>query len=257
MKKNIIVIGVLLIIIGCKNQIAGHWHVKTEEKNSPTFSIDIYENSNCYLTHSLNSNPVKGKHFPEEKGIFFPSDCGMFAFDYKVINGKLHLENALGIKFIAKKETKFCNRFLEYNTLLNIDYLKIEKTRGNYLPTDSIANEHLNVYINIDYSKKNKSLMLEYFDKINSINKLDSIIKYIENSHSNAELPFLNFILTPDKNIKAKDLKLFINELNKENEKSIFIRTLKAQINQWRVFEYIQIEKVILEQDLLLKEIIN
>lgn len=197
-----------------------------------------------------------GKHLPEESSLIFPGDCGMFSFKYYLESNKLLLENALGSKFIAEKKNN-CNKIDDYKTKLKIDYLKIQNKRDLYKPTSSIINEFICEYINIDYSKKNNLIRIEYFNKINTIDKIDSILEYIENTHSDVEIPFINYVLTPDKNLKISNLKLVINKLNKNSKKKIFIRTLKIKPERGNLFEYLKINNIDLKSEKTLEEIIN
>ena len=243
------------LIFGCKKDLTGHWHAKSTEYSYADGSIDILENNECYFTFSLSSKPIKGEHFPDKKHIFFPGQCGDLSFDYELINNKLYLENALGTKLIAARIDKSCSRFKDFKSKLPIDLLKIKNKRELLSPKDSIKNEFLSVSILID-SKDNK-IRIEFFDRINSIDKTDTIIKYIENTHSDSEIPFINYILIPDKKLKTSELKLVIGKFNKGYQKKIFIQTLKVNPKDFSVFEYIKIDNLALKSDNSLDEIIN
>lgn len=248
----------ITIFFGCKDDLSGHWHVKDLENNDYSkVSLEILENNDCYLIYSLSDKPTKGKHFPDENSFYIPSDCGVFMFDYKLKDNKLYLTNALGTEFIGEKQNDNCNRFKDYATLLNINYLKIENKRKLYQPKDIYENQGLSEYINIDFSEESNSIRIEFFNEINSIDKIASIITSIENSVSDAEIPFINYVLTPDKNLKASDLKIVINKLNEGYKKKIFIQTLKVKPEKMNIFEYIKIDKIQLNSDNKLFYIIN
>ena len=225
MKKFTLIL-LLLSVTNCKNRITGHWHV-TEKENSSMITIDIDDHNDCFLILSLDSDIIKGKHYPENNHIFFPGECGIFAFKYKLKGDKLYLTNKLGTEFIGQKIDNECNRFKDYTSKLNIEHLKIKKKRNYFTPKDSIFNNHLKEFINIEYSKNDSSLRLEHSNKIHNIFSVDSIIGYINESYSESEIPYINYILTPDSNLKVKDLKLIINKLNSKSKKRVFIRTLK------------------------------
>ena len=175
-------------------------------------------------------------------------------FEYELKKDKLFLTNALGSKLIAEKQDKKCSRFKDYKSILPINFLTIKNKRELLKPKDSIENEGLNEYFLIN--SKNDKIRLEFFDKINPVNKIDSIIKYIENTHSDSEIPFINYVLVPDKNLKISDLKFVINEFNKGHRKKIFIQTLKINPKEMSVFEYIKIDKLDLDSDNTLNQII-
>ena len=147
-------------------------------------------------------NPIIGDFLQKKNSLFFPGDCGMFAFKYHSINNKLLLENALGEKFIAERKIK-CNKIDDFKTKLSIDFLKPKNSTK-----DSVYNYlYLNEYINIGFHKKDSTLAFETStsNKLHSINTIDSLSYEIEPNYSDAEIPFINYILTPDKNIKAND----------------------------------------------------
>jgi len=58
---------------------------------------------------------------------------------------------------------------------------------------------------------------------LQTVNSLDSLSYKIEPNYQNAEIPLINYIITPDKNI--------IERLQKSGEKKIYIRTLKDSLN--------------------------
>lgn len=257
MKKYLLLL-ILSFIISCKKDLTGHWHLRDLENNSYSkASIEILENNDCYLYFSLSSKPSKGEHFPQKNVIAIPSDCGVFMFDYKINNDKLYLTNDLGTEFIAEKQNDNCDRFKDFKTLLNINFLKIENQKDLFKPKDSIENEGLSYYFNIDYDTLNNKIRIEHFNEINSVDKIKSIIEYIENSVSEVEIPFINYVLTPDKNLKASNLKLVINKLNEGYKKKIYIQTLKIKPEKMNIFEYIKINNLDLESDNKLLYIIN
>ena len=253
MKKYLFII-LISLILSCKKDLTGHWHTKFIGDDSFDTSIDILKNNKCYLYYSLSSKPIKGIHFPDKKQLYIPGDCGVFMFEYELKKDKLFLTNALGSKLIAEKQDKKCSRFKDYKSILPINFLTIKNKRELLKPKDSIENEGLNEYFLIN--SKNDKIRLEFFDKINPVNKIDSIIKYIENTHSDSEIPFINYVLVPDKNLKISDLKFVINEFNKGHRKKIFIQTLKINPKEMSVFEYIKIDKLDLDSDNTLNQII-
>jgi hypothetical protein len=256
MKKYLFFL-LITITFGCKENLSGHWHAKSTEYNYVNGSIDILENNECYLTLSLSGKPIKGEHFPLKKQIFFPGQCGQFSYDYIYEKNKLLLTSHLGDQVTAERQNKYCHRFNDFKTLLNIDYLKIENKRDLYKPKDSIENDGLNKYINIDFSEESNSIRIEYLNRINPIDQIDSIIKYIENSVSNAEIPFINYVLIPDKKLKVSDLKIVINKLNEGYKKKIYTQILKIKPEKMNIFEYIKINKIQLSSDSKLFYIIN
>ena len=129
--------------------------------------------------------------------------------------------------------------------------------REHYQPKDTYENEGLSENLNIDFSEESNSIRIEFFNEINSVDKIASIITHIENTHSDAEIPFINYILTPDKNLKASDLKKVINKLNEGYKKKIFIRTLKVKPEKMNIFEFIKIDEIQLNSDNKLFNIIN
>lgn len=255
--KKYLLLFIIPIIYNCEDGLTGHWHTRDLINNNSLINIDIVENNDCYLYFSLSKKPIKGKHFPEEKKIIFPAECGMYHFDYEYKKDKIYLKSYLGAEYIAEKQDEECDRFKDFKTLLNIDYLKIENKIALYTPKDAIENEGLNQYINIGFSDESNSIRIEYLNKLNSIDKIDSIIKYIENSVSDSEIPFINYILIPDKNLKASDLKLVISRYNKGYEKRIFTQILKIKPKKMNTFEYIKIHKIELNSDNKLSYIIN
>jgi len=258
MKKYILLIILTTLIFSCKRDLSGHWHAKAKDTiRTFEFSMDINKNGNSYLISHLHYNPIKGKHTPNENTIFFPAECGVLAFKYIIITNTLYLENDLGTILTAKKTT--CNRIHDYKTKLAIDFLKLKK-----LKKDSILNDNsLNNYINIGFSKKDNTIAVETntSSEIQKINSLDSLIYKIKPNYSDEEFPFINYILTPDKNIKAKDFYKILEKLNKNGEKNIFIRTLKDSFSSTDrdIFEFIRIKKGRFDfnSDKTLKEIIN
>lgn len=256
MKKLLFLIFIPLFF-SCKKDLSGHWHLKNLEGKPSMLSIDILKNNDCYLYSSLSGKPTKGEYYPEEKQLFFPAQCGMFHFNYEYKNNKIYLKSYLSEEFIAEKQDDECDRFNDFATLLDIDYLIIENQRQLYKPKGSIENEGLNEYINIDYSEESNAIRIEYFNKINTVDKIDSIIKYIENSVSDSEIPFINYVLIPDKNLKASDLKLVIDTFNKGCLKRIFIQTLKMKPEKMNIFEFIKINEIELGSDNNLFYIIN
>tara|TARA_B100000795_G_scaffold114828_1_gene85216 strand:+ start:1130 stop:1900 length:771 start_codon:yes stop_codon:yes gene_type:complete len=256
MKKLLFLI-LIPLIFSCEKNLSGHWHLKNLEGKPSMLSIDILKNKDCYLYSSLSGKPIKGGYYPEKKQLFFPAQCGMFHFNYEYKNNKIYLKSYLSENFIAEKQDDECDRFNDFTTLLDIDYLIIKNQRLHYKPKGSIENEGLNQYINIDYSEKNKSIRIEFFNRINNVNKIDSIIKYLENSVSDSEIKFINYVLIPDKNLKASDLKLVIDTFNKGYLKRIFIQTLKIKPKKMNIFEYIKINKIELDSDNKLFYIIN
>ncbi len=255
MKKYVFFL-MIPVFFSCKEDLSGHWHLRDLEKNiSSHASLEILKNNESYIYFSLSSEPSKGEHFPNKKQIAIPSDCGIFMFDYKLKNNQLYLTNALGTNFIATRENNNCNRIKDYKSKLNIDLLKIINGRELYHPIDLIGDERLNQYILL--KSKNNNIKLEFFNEINSVDKITSIITHIENTHSDAEIPFINYILTPDKNLKASDLKIVINKLNEGYKKKIFIRTLKVKPEKMNIFEFIKIDEIQLNSDNKLFNIIN
>lgn len=255
MKKIFLIISAITLI-GCQPDLTGHWHAESNDYNLTHISFDILENNDCYLTHSLNGIPTKGEHKTSERTLAIPSDCGVFWFKYELKNNKLHLTNELGTKFIAEKITKNCSRFKDFASLLNIDFLKINNTRKLYNPIDSISLESLNGFINIDYSEKNDLLRLEFMSSINSIDQIDSLMEYIQESYADIDIPHINYIITPSKKLKIKDLEILIYKIDPENKKNIFVRTLKPIPNKWDVFEYIKISDIDFNLKGSLKDII-
>lgn len=247
----------IYLTFGCKEDLSGHWHLKSIEGKPSMLSIDILKNNECYLYFSLSARPIKGVHYPKEKQIFLPGQCGAEHFSYQQKNNTLALTNDLGSESIAEKQEDGCDRFNDFATLLDIDYLIIENQRQLYKPKDSIENEGLNEYINIDYSEESNAIRIEYFNKINSIDKIDAIITHIENSVSDSEIPFINYVFIPDKNLKASNLKTVINTFNAGYKKKIFIQTLKIKPEKMNIFEYIKINEIALNSDNKLFYIIN
>lgn len=229
-------------ILSCKKDLTGHWHA--EIKNSThknDYAIDIEKNNDCYLTMMLGEVPTRGKHHPKENKLFFPGECGSADFNYKLIGNVLYLENALGVKLTAKKVN--CNRIQDFKSDLKIDFLKLKK-----LTKDSVYNNNLNEYINIGYSKQNDILMFEAFGaygELKTLYNLDSLPYKIEESHAIAEIPFINYILTPDKNIKVNDFNTIIKKLTKSGKNKIYIRTLKDRFSTKNrdIFEHTSIKK--------------
>lgn len=254
MKKYLLIL-IALIFYNCKKDLTGHWHAKIINDDSFNTSIDILENNNAFIYNSLTDRPLKGEHFPNNSQILFPGSCGDLSFDYYLILNTLYLENALGVKVMAERIKGNCNRTKDYKSKLDITSLKIINNRKLYDPIDSIENKRLNKYILL--KSKDKNIKLEFLDEIKSVDKIDSIIEYIENSVSNAEIPFINYVLVPDKNILMSDLKLVIDSLNKGYRKKIFIQTLKTNPKDLNIFEYIKIDKLDLNSENLLSEIIN
>lgn len=257
MKKYVFFL-MITVSFGCKENLSGHWHLKDLENNEYSqVSLEVLENDDCYIFYSLSGKPIKGEHFPNKNSLYIPGDCGVFMFEYKFKNNKLYLTNALGTEFIGEKQNDDCNRFKDYATLLKIDYLKIKNKRELYQPKDTYKYGGLSKYINIDFSEESNSIRIEYFNRINSIDTIDSIIAHIESSVSDAEIPFINYVLTPDKNLKASDLKIVINKLNEGYKKKIFIQTLKVKPEKMNIFEFIKIDKIQLNSDNKLFYIIN
>ena len=235
---------IVLIIIGCQSKdISGHWHGTSPDFDELKVSIDIYNNNESYLIFSLDSEPIEGTHFPKENHIFFPGECGMFSFDYLLKNNKLYLESALGGKIILDRVHKNCTRIKDYSSLLNINPLTIRNQSSSFIPKDSIANSHLNQLINLDCAN-NRDVKIEFLNRINSIHEIDSIVSYIEDNHSKGEIPYINYIITPDQSIQMKYLKLLIHKIDPFQEKNIYIRTLKPNPVGRNIFEYISIDNI-------------
>lgn len=259
MKKYIVLL-ILSLFIGCKKDLTGHWHVKPIIKThfDYTFTFDISDKEKPFLIYSLMDNPITGNYLPKENSLFFPGDCGMFAFKYRLRNNKLLLESVLGEKFIAEKKID-CNLIDDFKTKLSINFLKLKNSTK-----DSVYNSlYLNEYINISFHKKDSTLTFETStsNKLHSINTIDSLSYKIEPNYSEAEVPFINYILTPDKNIKANDFNKIIQKLNKNGKKKIYIRTLKHSFttDQRDLFEHIRIRegKFDFNSGKTLEEIIN
>ena len=253
--KNYFFLLLIPLAFGCKKDITGHWHTKSNKYKNADASIDIIENNDCYFTYSLSSKSIKGEHFPDKKQIFFPSQCGELSFKYKIKNNKLYLESAIGNKLIAKRIVNKCSRFNDFKSRLKIGLVKIKKRRKFFKPEDSIENEGLNQYILIN--RENDSIKIEFFGRINSLDKINEITVYIDNSVSDAEIPYLNYVLVPGKEILISDLKTIIDLLNKDSKRRIFIQTLKINPNFLSTFEYINIDKIDLTSEMTLGKYFN
>lgn len=245
-KSYLILIIFILLFYSCKKDIAGHWHaISTNSVHKYGCSIDIEKNNDCFLIDELKFQLTKGKHYPEENSIFFPGECGSLSFKYKLKGNTLYLENSLGAKLTAKKE--ICHRIYDYKTELKIDFLTLNK-----LTKDTIYNlqDSDNEYINIGYSKKDHTLKIETssyssYGQPKTINTLDSLFYKIAPNYLDEDIPLINYILTPDRNLKANLFNTILEKLNKSGEKKIYIRTLKNNFTatQRDIFEYIRIKE--------------
>lgn len=239
MRKYIVLL-ILPIFIGCKKDLTGHWHAQMEHFE---YRIDIENNKDCYMIYSFSGEPSTGKHISSENRIeIYAQSCGAYDFNYEIKNNLIFIKNYMG-KEIILEERPNCNKIDDFKTKLSIDFLKPKNSTK-----DSVYNSlYLNEYINIGFYKKDSTLAFETStsNKLHSINTIDSLSYEIEPNYSEAEVPFINYILTPDKNIKANDFNKIIQKLNKNGKKKIYIRTLKDSFttNQRDLFEYIKIRE--------------
>jgi hypothetical protein len=161
--KKVFLIFIFLTFIGCQTDLTGHWH--TERFDGSFLSFDIKKNNDAYIIFSLNDDPIKGEHKPKEKQLLFSGDCGVFMFEYQLKKEKLYLTNALGTKTIAEKADHHYDRFQDFHSILDIDFLIINKKRNELIPKDSLKYNHIKEFININYSEKDKSIQFEFLDK--------------------------------------------------------------------------------------------
>lgn len=212
------------------------------------------------MTNSLLYQPTKGKHYPEKKQINFPGQCGDSHFDYNFFWNTMYLENQLGAKLVAKKTN--CNRIDDYKTELSIDFLKLKTLRKDSI-NRKYLHESLNENINIGYNKKTNLIAVETnrSSNVKSLYFLDSFSYKAEPNYADEDIPFISYVITPDKNIVAKDFNEVLKRLKKSGQKKIYIRTLKDSfsVKQRDIFEYIRIKEnhFNFDSEKTLQEIIN
>jgi hypothetical protein len=255
MRNIILFFFILAALTSCKKDLSGHWHAKMEKFE---YKLDIEKNGNCYWVNYLTDEPVKGKHIKSENRIeIYGESCGVYNFDYEIKDNIVYIKNSSNKKIILERRPN-CNKINDFTTELSIDFLK-----GKDIFKDSIMYSELNEYINIGFSKKNKTILIESWklDKLKTLNNIDSLTSKIEKNRPKQEIPYLNYILTPDKNIEGKKLNKVINTLKKSGKKKIYIRTLKDSFSSTdrNIFEYIRLSKhnFDFESDKVLNEIIK
>ena len=251
MKKYFVFL-LLFTLFSCKENLTGFW--RTEKVNGTTLFFRILENNDAYIFLSLNEDPVKGVNDPSKNKLFFPGQCGSLAFHYEYKLNTLFLTSELGEKVIAKRVEKHYNRIEDFPTKLDMKYLIIKESREDLHPLNSLET-HLKTYINISYSQYQDSILLEYDTQVFSLENIDNIMKDVEQTHADAEIPYIHYVITPDQNITTSDLKKIVNTLPKQN--TFYLRTLKPKIENYKLFEYIPLQNINLNIDRPLKEIIH
>lgn len=256
MKKIFLILIIIMIFSSCKKDMNGHWHSKGLENYE--YIIDIKDDSLCFMISSLSNEPSNGKHFGDKKKVeIYAQSCGVYDFNYEIKHGEVFIKNNLN-KEIKLEKRQNCNKIDDYKTKIKIEFLKL-----NAQIKDSVYNSDLNEYINIGFSKTNKELLIESWslNGLKTINKIDSLTYRIEENSPEQYIPFINYILTPDKNITGKDFNRIISILNRNGKKKIYIRTLKENISSTdrNIFEYINLRKHKFEfdSDKTLSEIIK
>lgn len=245
MKNYLFFFLIFFLFSNCKRDISGNWHATYKQGNHEfNYALDIEKKGIAYHTDLLVQAPLKGVYLPEEYQLNFPGTCGEGSFNYRVLGNTLYLENALGVNLTAKK-TK-CNRIDDYQTKLKIDFLRLRK-----LARDTVFNfkRGNNEYINIGYPKKDTTIKIEtiysnYDNEFTTIKSLDSLPNKISERYKDDVIPLINYILTPDKNIKANIFNDILDRLHKSGKKQIYIRTLKDSLTSKGrdIFEYIKLE---------------
>ena len=245
----------MLLLVSCKKDLSGHWHAQMDNFE---YKLDIENNQKCYWVNHLTDDPINGIHISEENKIeLYAQSCGVYDFEYEIKGNSIYIKNSLGKKIILEKKPN-CNKIDDYTTKLSIDFLKLSNSIK-----DSIYNPDLNEYINIGFSKEKNSLAIESWklDGLKTINQIDSFVFKIEEYSPKQYIPFINYVLTPDRNISGKTLNEIISVLNRNGKKKIYIRTLKDEFNVMDrdVFEYINLNKHKLdfESDKTLNDIIK
>jgi hypothetical protein len=242
----------LFILFSCQEDLKGHWHA--EAFDGQIVSFEILGNNKAYIFDSLNADPLEGGYDTSKNELWFPGECGSLLFEYQYKQGKLYLTNALGVRVVAERIEAPCNRFEDFPTQLKMECLTIQNLRNTLNPTDSLKT-HLKEYIGIAYSTHKDSILLEHRWRIFPLEKTNEILQHVQETHSDDELPYIHYILTPSKNLRAKDLKRVVDQLPPNN--SLFLRTLKDSIINWKAFEFISLKSVNLNSDKTLEQLIN
>lgn len=163
------------------------------------------------------------------------------------------------IKLVRKPN---CDKISDYKTHLSINFLETKNTK-----TDTVCNfKHgVNEYINIGFSKENNQLLIESWrlNDLHSIRSFDSLTYNFEIGYSKEAIPFINYIITPDKNIKAKDFDKVLKAIGKNSSNNVYIRTLKDNFSSTDrdIFNYVNIhlkkKRFDFKTDKKINEIIN
>ncbi|WP_435263488.1 hypothetical protein [Tenacibaculum sp. nBUS_03] len=240
MKKYFLILLLAFSFFSCKKDLNGHWHSKGLENYE--YRLDIENDSLCFMISSLYSEPSNGKHFGNEKKIeIYAQACGIYDFYYEIKNGNVYIKNSLGKKIILERKQN-CDKIGDYKTELKIDFLKIKNIKK-----DSVYNfrHNLNEYINIGFSKENKTLLIESWklEGLQTLKSFDSLTYKFEEYYTKEETPFINYIITPDKKLKARDLNKILKSLSKNKSKNVYIRTLKNRFlsTERNIFDYVNI----------------
>lgn len=99
--KKIVLLFCIALLYGCEKDLTGFWKGQTEDDVEIAFHIK--KDRQALLYFSQFDDPIKGEHFPSENELFFPGECGIYSFEYRIEKDHLKLTNALGTEVIVKR----------------------------------------------------------------------------------------------------------------------------------------------------------
>jgi len=241
------------VLIGCNqsDNTIGHWHISRENSDSQNYiTMDITADSIAYLGKNSIYKAEEGRHNRKNKTLFFPGDCGVFDFKYKLKQDQIFLESHLE-KYIGKRcGANCCNKLIDFKNTIkpDIEFPIIVKNRNNLNPIE-LENEDFLESIVVG---KNK---LELAGEISKLNDIGEWIRSINNSYPKSQWKRIIFRVIADKNILLKDLKPIIDELKKHKIERILITCLKESFEaEESMFEYIFLDKFDFESNTTLQD---
>ena len=266
--KSILFFSILVLCISCQEDvdINGHWHIEKENsKDSKYIVMDIENDTIASIGKNTIFGEVAGDHNLAERKLFFPGDCGMFQFDYKMNGDKLMLENHLENWVGQRCDTLCCARLDDFKNDLRLEInFPVLERKGK-----SFAIKHFEThqkFENIIFGEsKNKMLrahtygpVLELEGKISDIDDLKYWIDLKRKNVAKENHSRMIYRIIADKKISTTEIEKIVKELKNKNIQNYYLTCASVDQNKNEpIFLYVHLEEIELGEGSTLEDLLE